>query len=179
MGGTALRRYLVNGEDLSDEQLMVMFRYGNRTAFELLFEKHRGSVFNFTRRMLGNRTAAEDVCQDVFLGMVRAASTYEPETMATVTGISEQDELNGFEFMRGKGCDNCHGTGYRGRTGIYEIMPFTQEIRKLIAANVPAEALRQAAIDAGMTTFRRDAICKASHGITTLEEALGVTIGAE
>ena len=66
------------GEDLSDEQLMLMFRYGNRAAFELLFEKYRGPVYNFARRMLGDRQAAEDVCQDVFLRVVTAAKSYEP-----------------------------------------------------------------------------------------------------
>ena len=68
----------MNGEDLSDEQLMLMFRYGNRAAFELLFEKHRRAVYNFARRMLGSATAAEDMCQETFLRMVSAAKTYEP-----------------------------------------------------------------------------------------------------
>ena len=68
----------MNGDDLSDEQLMLMFRYGNRAAFDLLFEKHRGPVYNFARRMLGSRPAAEDVCQEAFLRMVTAAGTYEP-----------------------------------------------------------------------------------------------------
>ena len=68
----------MNGEDLSDEQLMLMFRYGNRPAFDLLFEKHRGAVFNFARRMLRDRTAAEDVCQETFLRLVSAASSFEP-----------------------------------------------------------------------------------------------------
>jgi len=68
----------LNGEDLSDEQLMLMFRYGNRAAFELLFEKHRGVVYNFALRMTGDRHAAEDICQESFLRVVGAAATYEP-----------------------------------------------------------------------------------------------------
>ena len=65
-------------EDLSDEQLMLMFRYGNRAAFDLLFEKHRAAIYNYARRMLADRESAEDVCQDVFLSMVAAAKHYEP-----------------------------------------------------------------------------------------------------
>ena len=68
----------MNGDDLSDEQLMLMFRYGNRAAFDLLFEKYRTPVYNFARRMMGTRPGAEDLCQDVFLRMVGAAGTYEP-----------------------------------------------------------------------------------------------------
>ena len=68
----------MNGEDLSDEQLMLMFRYGNRAAFGLLFEKHRTPIYNFGRRMLGRGRDAEDVCQDVFLRVVTSAGTYEP-----------------------------------------------------------------------------------------------------
>jgi RNA polymerase sigma-70 factor (ECF subfamily) len=69
---------LVNGEDLSDEQLMLMFRYGNRSAFTLLFEKHQTSVYGFARRMLGDRHAAEDACQEAFLRLVASAQRYEP-----------------------------------------------------------------------------------------------------
>ena len=65
-------------EDLSDEQLMLMFRYGNRAAFGLLFEKYRGPVFGFARRMLGSTAGAEDACQEVFLKVVSAAADYEP-----------------------------------------------------------------------------------------------------
>ena len=73
----------MNGEDLSDEQLMLMFRYGNRGAFELLFEKHRGGIYNFARRMLGERAGAEDACQETFLKLVGAAGRYEPSARFT------------------------------------------------------------------------------------------------
>jgi RNA polymerase sigma-70 factor (ECF subfamily) len=65
--------------DLSDEQLMAMFRHGNRSAFELLFERHRRGVFNFALRMTGERAAAEDACQETFLRVVTGAATYRPE----------------------------------------------------------------------------------------------------
>ena len=68
----------MSGEDLSDERLILMFRYGNRAAFDLLFEKHRDAVFNFARRMLRDRSEAEDVCQETFLRLVSAAASFEP-----------------------------------------------------------------------------------------------------
>ena len=64
--------------DLSDEQLMAMFRHGNRSAFELLFERHRRGVYNFALRMVGERAAAEDACQETFLRVVTGAATYQP-----------------------------------------------------------------------------------------------------
>ncbi len=63
---------------LTDEQLMAMFQSGNSPAFQLLFEKYRGPVFNFARRMIGDGTVAEDLMQDVFLKVVKARDLYEP-----------------------------------------------------------------------------------------------------
>ena len=68
----------MNIKDLSDEQLMLMFRYGNQNAFALLFEKHRGAVYGFSLRMLGRQHDAEDVCQEVFMRMAIAGKSYEP-----------------------------------------------------------------------------------------------------
>ena len=65
-------------DDMSDEQLMIACRYGNRGAFALLFEKYRGPVFHFARRMLRDEAAAEDLCQEVFLNAAAAANRYEP-----------------------------------------------------------------------------------------------------
>jgi RNA polymerase sigma-70 factor, ECF subfamily len=67
----------VDVDRLSDEQLMLMFRNGNRAAFAMLFERHRIPVFSFAYRMLNDRAAAEDVLQETFLHVARAASTYE------------------------------------------------------------------------------------------------------
>ena len=63
--------------DLSDEELMLMFKYGRVDAFDLLFEKHRQPLYSFLLRMLGDRSAAEDLFQDVFIQVIRAAGRYE------------------------------------------------------------------------------------------------------
>jgi len=63
--------------DLSDEELMLMFKYGRSEAFDLLFEKHRQSLYSFLLRLVGDRAAAEDLFQDVFIQVIRAAGRYE------------------------------------------------------------------------------------------------------
>jgi type II secretion system protein E len=77
------------------------------------------------------------------------------------------------------GCDECRGTGYRGRSGIFEILPITDEIRPLIVANATASSIKQAALANGMKTLRQDGWEKVLNGITTVDEILRVTEEAE
>ena len=75
---------------------------------------------------------------------------------------------------RGAGCSDCGGTGYKGRTGIYEILTFTQTIRELISSNATENEIRQAAISNGMMTLGRTALEKVTSGITTTDEVYRV-----
>ena len=81
----------------------------------------------------------------------------------------------GVTLSRGAGCAVCRGTGYRGRTGIYELFVVDEEVRSLIMKQAPAGELRRYATSRGMVTLREDGWDKACHGITTLEEILRVT----
>ncbi|MGH7388566.1 MAG: type II secretion system ATPase GspE [Candidatus Rokuibacteriota bacterium] len=81
----------------------------------------------------------------------------------------------GIRLWRGKGCDECRGTGYRGRSGIYELFPITEEVRSLVLRRVPTHELRRHAVEAGMTSLRLDGWAKACQGHTTIEEVLRVT----
>ena len=83
-------------------------------------------------------------------------------------------DLSNAEFQRGKGCGECRGYGYYGRTGIFELMEIEDELRELIARPATTAELRAAAIDAGMITMLRDGIEKAAQGVTTVEEVLRV-----
>jgi general secretion pathway protein E len=78
-------------------------------------------------------------------------------------------------LYRGKGCDDCRGTGYRGRTGIYELFVITEDVRSLILRRASSREIRHLAIEAGMTTLRTDGWQKAREGVTTIEEVLRVT----
>jgi type IV pilus assembly protein PilB len=77
-------------------------------------------------------------------------------------------------FYRGEGCPSCGGTGYRGRTGVFEILPFTRKIRDLVVANASETDIRQHAVAAGMKTLARSALEKVKSGITTIDEMFRV-----
>jgi general secretion pathway protein E len=81
----------------------------------------------------------------------------------------------GTVLFRGKGCDECRGTGYRGRTGIYELFVIDEDARSLILRRGPTRDVRQHAIQRGMVTLRMDGFTRACEGLTTLEEILRVT----
>ncbi|HIQ37100.1 MAG TPA: type II/IV secretion system protein [Desulfocapsa sulfexigens] len=84
-------------------------------------------------------------------------------------------EKETYSLKRGKGCRICRGTGYKGRCGIFEIFPLSEQMKKMIAAGKSSDELRQLAIREGMTTLREDAWEKVKAGITTYEEAMRVT----
>ncbi|HVO31294.1 MAG TPA: GspE/PulE family protein [bacterium] len=75
----------------------------------------------------------------------------------------------------GEGCVKCRNTGYRGRTGIFELMEITPKVAKLITARAPSKDIKADAISDGMMTLRECAIKKMAQGITTYEEVLRVT----
>jgi general secretion pathway protein E len=81
----------------------------------------------------------------------------------------------GTRLFRGKGCEECRGTGYRGRMGIYELFPITDDARSLVLRRAAARDIRQYAISAGMVTLRMDGWRRACEGLTTVEEILRVT----
>ncbi len=80
-----------------------------------------------------------------------------------------------FKFSDGKGCLECAGTGYRGRTAIHELLDMTDLIRELILAKKPSSEISRAAREQGMTTLRESAVDRARNGITTLREINKVT----
>ncbi len=82
------------------------------------------------------------------------------------------DRLANATFMRGRGCSHCHHTGYRGRTGIFEMMKMNSTIREMTFRREPTQAIRRQARLLGMRTLLEDGVNKALRGITTLEEVL-------
>jgi general secretion pathway protein E len=78
-------------------------------------------------------------------------------------------------FYRGKGCAACLQTGYRGRSGIYELLVIDDNIRSLIMGGADSSVIRRKAIEQGMTTLFRDGVIKIVKGVTTVDEVLRVT----
>ena len=97
-----------------------------------------------------------------------------PEVALRV-GLTPED-LEGIILYHGKGCGDCNRTGYRGRIGIFEVMPIDPRIRQLIVARSMDSEIEAYAISQGMLTLRQDAIQKLKKGITTVDEVLRVTV---
>ncbi len=77
-------------------------------------------------------------------------------------------------LYRGKGCEECNGTGYLGRIGIYEVLILNEKIGRLILERETSEALERQAVEDGMVTMKQDGYLKVVEGITTIEEVLRV-----
>lgn len=99
---------------------------------------------------------------------------YEPTPEAVRRfGLSMYSDSK-FHFYRGRGCDNCKMTGYRGRTGIHEILTITDRLRALILRRSSTAELKQAALEEGMRTMQDDGLAKVLSGVTSMEECLRV-----
>ena len=77
-------------------------------------------------------------------------------------------------FYKAVGCEFCSHIGYKGRSGIFEIMPVDDEIKSLIVRQAPSSQIKEAAIAAGMRTLQQDGLSKVMNGTTSLEEVLRV-----
>ncbi len=90
-------------------------------------------------------------------------------------GLGSPESNGGAEFYVGEGCERCFKTGYRGRTGIYEVMLINDKIQELVYKQETAGTIKRVALDAGMQTLRMDGARKVLAGITTVSEVLRVT----
>ena len=127
--------------------------------------------------VLGQRLARR-VCQSCV--QLRAASTDEKANYAAEYDEGHGRLDTGFADLRAArmatpvGCGKCNYSGYRGRIGLYEWMPLSPILRKLLQRRASAEELRLAAIAQGMKTLRQDGVEKALRGLTTLEQVRSV-----
>lgn len=90
-------------------------------------------------------------------------------------GFSVEDAA-GIKVYKGRGCEACLHTGFKGRVGLYEVMEITDELRELIIIGASAIELRKKAIELGMVTLRQSGLCKIREGITTIEEVVKETV---
>ncbi len=101
---------------------------------------------------------------------------YEAPINALVNvGFAEQ-EARALKLFRGRGCDRCNGTGYKGRIGLYEVMEIDEEMREMILAGANAFELRQKANEKGMVSLRGSGLQKIRDGVTSIEEVLRETL---
>ena len=103
---------------------------------------------------------------------------YQPTEEDFMRLAMPKEKTESMKFYRGKGCPHCHNSGYRGRTGIFEMMRVTDPIRELINDRAPAVALGEKAREQGMRVLREDGLLKIGRGITTIDEITRNTVNA-
>ncbi|MBA2565323.1 MAG: type IV-A pilus assembly ATPase PilB [Gemmatimonadetes bacterium] len=89
-------------------------------------------------------------------------------------GLSER-EIEESTFFLGRGCEECRNTGYRGRVGLYEVMPLSPTLKKMVTNDASSAEIKEQALAEGLITLRRDGIEKMRRGVTSLEEVLRET----
>jgi len=108
------------------------------------------------------------VCEDCKVG-------YKPsDTELSELGLKRKALESGMLY-KGEGCGSCYGSGYRGRCGIYELMPVTHAIKTQLLRSADATQLQKAAVESGMKTLREEGAVLANQGVTTTSEVLRVT----
>ncbi|PYQ58250.1 MAG: type IV-A pilus assembly ATPase PilB [Acidobacteria bacterium] len=88
----------------------------------------------------------------------------------------KKEEIGTFKVMKGRGCDKCNNTGYKGRVGLVEVMQIDDEIRDLILSGGTAIDIKKKAAEGGMISLRRSGLIKIKDGITTIEEVVRETV---
>ena len=122
---------------------------------------------------------AQRVCRRI-CPACRAVYQPEPEVMADMKAVLGKlwpfaDALGKpIQLYKGGGCTECANTGYRGRIGIFEVMPVSEKLGRLILEHAPGVDIEKEAVNEGMITMKQDGYLKVVEGITTIEEVLRV-----
>jgi type IV pilus assembly protein PilB len=98
-----------------------------------------------------------------------------PKQALIEAGVSPE-EVDDYICYRGTGCDVCNNTGYKGRVGIYQVMPMFEEIRELILAGANTAEIKRESMRLGVKTMRQSALIKLKEGVTSFEEVLRCTV---
>jgi len=98
-----------------------------------------------------------------------------PQAALLEVGFRE-DQIPGLKLFRGKGCERCSNTGFKGRIGLYEVMDVGDDIREMVLSGATSVELRQRALEQGMLGLRESGLRKIADGITTVEEVVRETV---
>ena len=128
-------------------------------------------VSSATNLILAQRLVRK-ICQEC-----KEPVTITPESFVKL-GVQkeEYEQYKDITFYKGKGCDICNNTGYKGRLALYEVMPISEPIKELILQGASAIDIKREAIHQGLQTLRRSGISKLLGGVTSLEEVLKTTV---
>jgi type IV pilus assembly protein PilB len=114
------------------------------------------------------------------LGRRVCSECKEPEELTTESLVSAgvpENKIGSFVTYRGRGCTICNDTGYKGRIGIYQVMPMFEAIKEMVLSGANTAEIKQESMRLGIKTMRQSALTKLMEGVTTLEEVLRCTIG--
>jgi type IV pilus assembly protein PilB len=99
-----------------------------------------------------------------------------PRQRLVDAGAITMPETDPVKVVRGKGCERCAGTGYKGRVGLFEVMEMSEGLREQVLENASSSDLRRRAIAEGMLTLRQSGLKKVLDGFTTIEEVVRETM---
>ena len=106
----------------------------------------------------------------------RCKEGYTPSEEQLMELSLTPDSVRGRQFFRGKGCDSCHGSGYKGRMGLFEILVMDDDMRDLVMEHASTNVLRRQARKRGMTSLREAGLAAIYEGQTTIDEVVRETI---
>ncbi len=98
------------------------------------------------------------------------------DILTAIHDFPVEENKDKYTLYQPKGCINCNNTGFKGRIGVFELLPISEQIRTLILRRGSAADIRNAAIEEGMTTLRMEGLLKVKQGITNVEEVLRVIV---
>jgi len=110
----------------------------------------------------------------VRVNCTKCKDQYRPTEAELEAAQLTKEQIAKATFLRGKGCNHCHQSGYRGRLGIFEMLRMNSAMREMTFNREPTQAIRRKARQTGMRTLLEDGIAKAVKGTTTMEEVLSI-----
>src|ERR1041385_3195293 len=122
-----------------------------------------------------NLVVAQRLVRRICSGCKAPATYREEELRSLVTSGTTLETIRAIPFHKGRGCESCSGTGYKGRAGLYEVMAMSLELRRMVLRGASVAEIRDQAVAEGTLTLRMDGIKKIEKGVTTLEEVVKET----
>jgi len=167
--------------DLETADISIKAAQTGHMVFSTL---HTNDAPTTLTRMMNMGVAAFNIASSVILITAQRLArrlctckevTSVPEEALLEAGFTEEDLDGSWQPYRPVGCDRCKGSGYKGRVGIYQVMPISEEIQRIILKHGTALDIADQAAREGVRTLRQSGLVKVRQGLTSVEEVLGCT----
>jgi type IV pilus assembly protein PilB len=167
--------------DLETADISIKAAQTGHMVFSTL---HTNDAPTTLTRMMNMGVAAFNIASSVILITAQRLArrlctckeaTSVPDAALLEAGFTEEDLDGSWQPYKPVGCDRCKGSGYKGRVGIYQVMPISEEIQRIILKHGTAMDIADQAAREGVRTLRQSGLVKVKQGLTTVEEVLGCT----